>query len=386
MIYGRAMPRRKVLFFISSLEQGGAERQMMELMRGLDPARFEPKLVLCHRINHLGYALPGGEPYSIDATFGPTPGSFARLVRVVRELRPDVIHSYMGYENLFARLAGRYTGIGKVVASVRCTRMPRRDVFYERSTHGLIDALICNSVGIRDELHERAGIPLADIDVIENGVDQARFHPVEADERASVRREWKLEGRRALVVPGRVSEQKNQVAIVKALSAMKRAGTLPADLTVIFAGRGSPPLYGEYVRRVADAAALGDALRFAGIVTSIEKLVAAADGVLLPSHYEGLPNAVIESMSCATAPIVSPAANTDALVEDGVTGLVCRGTEPEDVTAALRRFLALSDEERREMGARAYAVAKERFAVRRMVDRTVEVYARVLGDPGLRAA
>jgi glycosyltransferase involved in cell wall biosynthesis len=380
------MPRRKILFFISSLEQGGAERQMMELMRGLDPTRFEPRLALCHRTDHLGYALPGGEPYSIDATFGPTPGSFARLVKIVREVRPDVIHSYMGYENLFARLAGRYTGIGKVVASVRCTRMPRRDVFYERTTHKLIDALICNSVGIRDELHARAGIPLADIDVIENGVDQQRFQPIGDDERAAVRREWSLDGRLALVVPGRVSEQKNQVAIVRALSAMKRDGTLPPDLRVIFAGRGSPPLYGEYVRRVADAADLGETLRFAGIVKSIERLVAAADGVLLPSHYEGLPNAVIESMSCATAPIVSPAANTDALVDDGVTGLVCAGTDADSVAAAIRRFVALTPAERTAMGSRAFEAARARFTVARMVARTVEVYARVLADPGLTAA
>lgn len=136
---------------------------------------------------------------------------------------------------------------------------------------------------------------------------------------------------------------------------------------------------------MVDQAALGDALRLVGIVKPIEKLVAAADGVLLPSHYEGLPNAVIESMSCATAPIVSPAANTDALVDDGVTGLVCEGTDPESIERAIRRFVALSPEARALMGQRGYEAARERFAVRRMVARTVEVYARVLGDPGLLA-
>ena len=380
------MSRRRILFFISSLNQGGAERQMMELMRGLDPARFECGLVLCDRTDHLGYALPSGEPYSLDATLGPTPASFARLVRVVREFRPDILHSYMGYENLFGRLATRYTGIGRSVGSVRCTRMPARDVFYERQTRGLIAALICNSIGIRDELHARAGIPLADIDVIENGVDQERFRPLDAAERARVRAEWRLEGRRALVVPGRLSEQKNQIAIVRALATMKRDGTLPADLVVLFAGRGSPPLYGEFVRRAAERADLGDALRLVGIVRSIEKLVAAADGVLLPSHYEGLPNAVIEAMTCATPAIVSPAANTDGLVDDGVTGLVCSGTDPGDVASAVRRFAGLTAAACAEMGQRAHAVASERFAVRRMVARTVEVYARVLSDPGLCAS
>ena len=54
------MSRRKVLFFISSLNQGGAERQMVELIRGLDPARFETRLVLCHAKTPAGVALLQG--------------------------------------------------------------------------------------------------------------------------------------------------------------------------------------------------------------------------------------------------------------------------------------------------------------------------------------
>ncbi len=90
-------------------------------------------------------------------------------------------------------------------------------------------------------------------------------------------------------------------------------------------------------------------------------------------------------MSCATAPIVSPAANTDALVDDGVTGLVCGGTDEASVRAAIERFVALSPADREAMGRRAYETARARFAVSRMVARTVEVYARVLGDRGLLA-
>ena len=70
---------------------------------------------------------------------------------------------------------------------------------------------------------------------------------------------------------------------------------------------------------------------------------------------------------------------------DGVTGLVCGGTDAQSVEQAIRRFVALSPEERARMGQRGYELARERFAVRHMVARTVEVYARVLGDPGLAA-
>src|SRR5262249_46526325 len=84
-----------------------------------------------------------------------------------------------------------------------------------------------------------------------------------------------------------------------------RRCVLPSDAKIVFAGRGSPPVYAEALRTYAALVGLGGQVEFLGVVGPIEKLVAAADGVLLPSRYEGLPNAVIESMACSTPPMRS---------------------------------------------------------------------------------
>src|SRR6185437_4401034 len=146
---------------------------------------------------------------------------------------------------------------------------------------------------------------------------------------------------RVLLVPGRVCAQKNQRAVIRALADMNRRGALPADAKVVFAGRGSPPVYAEALRTYAGLVGLGRHVEFLGVVGPIEKLVAASDAVLLPSRWEGLPNAVIESMACATPAIVSPAANADALVEDGREGLLVEGTSAPAIARALERFFAL---------------------------------------------
>jgi len=103
--------------------------------------------------------------------------------------------------------------------------------------------------------------------------------------------------------------------------------------------------------------------------------------VLLPSHFEGLPNVVLESLACETPAIVSPEANADALVRDGVTGLVLDGSGVGEVAEGLRRFFATSAEERASMGRRGRESVLSRFAVSRMVEATCAIYERVVGRP-----
>lgn len=379
--------RVRVTYFINSLEQGGAERQLAELIGHLDTDRYEPSLVLCIERDQLGYKLPGldGRVRFLHAPMFPGPISVRALARELRDLKSDVVHTYMGWENIFGRVAARMAGVRAVIGSVRCTQLPRKHVLGERLTHGMADAIIVNSVGIRDELVSRAGFRADRIDVIENGVDFSRFHPLDPATIARERNVWGMKDKRVLVVPGRISEQKNQLEILRALSRLKKSGDLPSDARVYFAGRGSPPWYGEMLRTYSTAFGLGTHVDFLGIVKNVERLVGAADGMLLPSRYEGLPNAVIEAMSCATPVIVSDAANTDTLVTDGVEGLVCDHDDAgfstsKSIARALKRFFMLDPKERQAMGARGHAHASARFAVARMARRTMDVYERVLAE------
>lgn len=379
--------RVRVTYFINSLEQGGAERQLAELIGHLNVDRYEPSLVLCIERDQLGYKLPGlgGRIRYLHAPMFPTPISVRALARELRDLKSDVVHTYMGWENIFGRVAARMAGVRAVIGSVRCTQLPRKHVLGERLTHGMADAIIVNSIGIRDELVRRAGIRTDRIDVIENGVDFSRFQPLDAAMIARERNVWGMNGKRVLVVPGRISEQKNQLEILRALARLKKSGDLPSDARVYFAGRGSPPWYGEMLRTYSTAFGLGTHVDFLGIVKNVERLVGAADGMLLPSRYEGLPNAVIEAMSCATPVIVSDAANTDTLVTDGVEGLVCDHDDAgfstsKSIARALKRFFMLDPKERQAMGARGHAHASARFAVARMARRTMDVYERVLAE------
>src|SRR5687767_6353789 len=102
---------------------------------------------MCDMTDQLGYDLPTGERYSLDSAAGSTPRTLVKLMAVLRDARPDVVHSFMGLVNIYSRIAVRLTGIGRAVGAVRNGRPPLRDLVYEGLTQSLAHALIANSVG-----------------------------------------------------------------------------------------------------------------------------------------------------------------------------------------------------------------------------------------------
>ncbi len=379
----------KVLFFISSLEQGGAERQIAELVRGMDQSRYEPHVAVCNETDQLGYDLPFASKTALGAPMGPEPRTLPRLVSLVKSLRPGILHSYLGHQNIYGRIAVRIAGVGKAIGSVRCTHLPSQYIRQEWMTHRLTDGLIVNSAGIRDELVRRARLRPERIDVVENGVDGKRFKPLSRHEREDERQRFGLDGT-AIVVPGRISAQKNQIAIVRALAKLRARGALPPDLRVHLAGRQEASTrYGTLLRAAITLHRLGDVVRFLGVVRDVQRLVGAADAVLLPSKYEGLPNAVLEAMATATPVIVSPAANADELVRTppvshpgarrGDEGIALGSDDAEAIADGLELFLATAAADRTKMGQMGRAHTDRRFTVEKMVTRTQAVYDRVLG-------
>lgn len=370
--------KRKILFFIGSFEQGGAERQAAELIRGLDSSRYEAHLAVCNTDDQLGYALPVASRTDLRAPMGPEPKTLMRLVRLVRELQPDILHSTMNHQNLYGRLACKIAGRTKSIGSVRCTRLPWQTIRHEMLTSRLTDALIVNSRAIKEELVRRAWVKRESITVVENGVDAKRFRPLDEKERARERARFEMR-QTAIVLPGRISSQKNQLSVIRALSMLRKQGRLPRDFQVLFAGRQEASTrYGTLLRAAIKLYSMSDSVRFLGVVKDVEKLVGAADAVLLPSHYEGLPNAVLESLACSTPAIVSPAANADELVVEGVHGIALKSASPEAIADGIARFIETTTARRALMGKQARAHVEARFTLSRMIDGTSAVYDRVL--------
>jgi glycosyltransferase involved in cell wall biosynthesis len=377
------LKRHKVLLFVPNLQQGGAERQILELMTRLPP-RFAPTLCLYEDVVHYREYLPAGEPRYVLGTRRMGRRGLAALVDVLRREQPDILHSYRDKANFWARLATARARVAVVITAVRSRAMHPFHLATEWWLSQRSDCVVANSEGVRRELVSLAGVSPDKIQVLHNFIDVEKFHPPDAAERRAAREKWQLrEGELALLLPGRIGLQKHQLGLAFALARLARAGRLPPHVRVLLAGRDRDKLYARVLPRVLRWLGLEARVTFLGPVSDMVSLYHAADALVLPSLYEGLPNAVLESHACGLPAVVSHAANIDGLVLDGESGFEVRTFDREALAEALAKLIALPDAERRAMGARGRAHIAAAFGVDRVLAETVKLYDGLLAAKGL---
>jgi glycosyltransferase involved in cell wall biosynthesis len=373
------------MLFIPNLQQGGAERQILELMSRL-PARFQTTLCVYEDVVHYRDYLPAGEPRHVLGTRRMGPAGLRRLIEVLQREKPDILHSYRDKANFWARMATRRVGVPVVITAVRNRAMHVVHLATEWWLSRRSDRVIANSEGVRRELVSLARVKPDKVQLLHNFIDVQRFHPPSADERTAARARWGLAPDEvALLLPGRVGLQKNQIGLALALARLKKEGRLPPNVRVLLAGRNRDRLYASALPRVLRWLGLTDVVRFLGTVTDTDmlSLYHAADSLLMPSLYEGLPNAVLEAHASGLPAVVSHAANVDRIVVEGESGFEAPTFDRAALAEAIARMVALPDDDRRAMGARGRAHVAATFSVDRVLEETVRLYDGLLAEKGI---
>lgn len=217
-------------------------------------------------------------------------GEISRLRKIVKDVRPDVVHLHSSKAGLAGRLALRgsvftvfqphawsFHATGRIVGPVA-----RR---WEKAAGRWADVVLCVSEGERTDAGD---IGWADRSVvIPNGVDSARYHPATASERVAARAKLDLSADGLVVIcVGRLSEQKGQDVLLRAWPRVLEA--VPS-VTLVFVGDG-PEL--DALKASSPAG-----VRFVRHQEDLVPWYASADLVVMPSRYEGASLALLEAMA-----------------------------------------------------------------------------------------
>jgi glycosyltransferase involved in cell wall biosynthesis len=367
--------RTRVLYLINSLALGGAERQLCEVVRRLPPDRFAPILVSLSAENAYPELLPPDQPRYVVTATGPA--ALRQVASIVRAERPDIVHSYMEYANLMARLGSLGRPRPVVITSVRSRMMALKYALVEGALSRLSDAVVVNSLGTARELKAIERVPPGKVRVILNILDAERFAPAADGVRERVRAELGLSGP-TILVPGRIALAKNQLGLCVALGRLKARGRVPDGATVLLAGRVYDRTVGALMPRLARRYGIEGHLRYLGPVKDIVSLYAAADWILLPSLWEGLPNAAIEAHACARPLLLTADANVDGILEEGVTGHQFPTLSVAGMADALDRAFATPPDRVVEMGLAGRARVLPMFGADRVMGETVRLYDELL--------
>lgn len=336
----------RVLLLSSSLGLGGADRQILYLAKALLANGYEARMVSMTPLEEMGHrAVAEGLPISsLNMRRGRADWqSFQRFVNILREWQPHVLTSFMYHANILGRVAGKRAGVPLIVSSIRSERNgnPFRD-WLMRLTNWMDDCCTTNSQQVADSLAQRHLAPRHKLRVIPNGVDLAALS-APPDDGLRVRNELGLApGEFLWLAIGRLLEQKDYPTL---LQAFQRLAHAPARLAI--AGRGPQR---EELQRQAQDLGIASHVTFLGVRHDIAALFAAADGFVLSSAWEGMPNVIMEALASATPVVATQVGGVSELVEPGKSGFLVPPGDVDALSKAMRDLMTLPVEERRSMG------------------------------------
>jgi UDP-glucose:(heptosyl)LPS alpha-1,3-glucosyltransferase len=209
----------------------------------------------------------------------------------------------------------------------------------------LLRAVICNSKMVRQEIHERFGVPLEKLPVVYNAVDSEAFSPALRQHGAATRQVLRVpEDATLFLLVGSGYARKGVATAIRALSRL-------ADNTFL-AVVGRDKALGAY-GRLARQLGVEQRVALLGPREDTKPFYGAADAFLLPTIYDPCPNAALEAMACGLPVITSIKCGAAELVNEHQAGLVCAA---RDVDALARHMSMLTDAPTRlAMGTRARA-------------------------------
>ena len=368
------MRPRKLLVVSDEMEVGGSQRQITYLLGGLDRRQWQAELVFFRKESFLVRDL---RAQGIVVHHIPKRGRLdLRFVlayaALLRRQRYDLVHAFSLTAELWTIVSGWLARPRPpMVASIRGLYLDESERFWriKRFILSRSAAVIANARAGAIAAAQRAGIPVARIDVVPNGMLPPE--PLPASQREALRQAIGVPPDRpfALFV-GRLVKEKNLACLMRALA------RLPADERPRVALAGNGPLRGD-IDAMREAAGLDADVRFLGERKDTAALMQSADFLVLPSSYEGMSNVLMEAMAAGCPVIASDVGGNPELVEDDVTGLLF----PSDHAEALARCLQSLGKDaalRERLSQQAAQVARQRYSVEQLVRSTTSVYERCL--------
>jgi len=373
------MKQTKVLFIISQLAVGGAERQLLELVKHLDKDKYLPKVCSLSEKTQLGeyFRKAGVEIAVIGRKHSIDFNRLLQLYRLLKREKPIIVHTFMHSANTYGRIAAKLAGVPIIIASERGFNFLDRSwirIQIDRLLAKFSQQLVTNSKELKQSIVKFHRINQEKVITIYNGIDVLRF-----DFKINVtaqKRELKLNLTSPTVgIVARLTPVKNHACFLQA--ARKVLGRFP-NTKFLIVGDGE---LREALESMAEGLELSDNVIFTGSRSDVPQLLSILDVSVLCSFSEGMPNAVLESMASGKPVVVTDVGGCSEIVKDGEDGFLVASDNPHALAEKIKRLLVDRDAAK-AMGRTGRKRIEEQFTIGKMVKNYEQLYANLLQAKG----
>ena len=364
----------RVLHCIPSMEGGGAERQLTYLAKELAREGCEVHVALTRGgVNLRSLEDSGATIHQLGPCGTHDPRLFARLVRTIATVAPEIVHCWLLQMELLGGVAATAAGIPWLLAERSSVHAYPRTLknFLRVRVATLASGIMSNSTGgdqYWDE-HTKGAVRRY---IVPNALplDEIGAAPVATSEDACL-----TSGDACVLYAGRLDAGKNAESLIRAFSLVRSARPFRALLC------GEGPLW-SHVEHLIGTYGLEERVRLVGYVPNLWSLMKRADVLVSPSRFEGSPNVVLEAMACGCPLIASDIRAHREILDDQSAVFF----DANDAGALADQIDAvLGDPESASRRARTAQARAERYALPHIVQEYLSVYQDVLSRRGRRA-
>lgn len=308
----------------------------------------------------------------------PDPRAVFKMVKILRQWWPHIIHSHMVHANLLARVTRLFYRIPVVISTAHNINEGGRwrEIAY-RLTDFLTDLTTNVSRAAVDRYIKVGAVPKDKIIFMPNGIDTFRFQ-FNLNVRLQFRKDLKLNNNFTWLAVGRFEEAKDYPNL---LQAFKRVADERNDALLLIAGQGT--LF-EEIKGMAHSLGLTEKVRFLGVRRDVPELMSASDAYVMSSAWEGLPMVLLEAAACELPIVATDVGGNSEIVLHEINGYIVPPRDSEALAAAMLKMMSLSEEERKAMGRAGRAHIEENYSLDHVVDRWEKLYIELLKQKGIR--
>jgi len=365
----------RLLYVSTSTTVGGAEKTLYTLATLVDPAKHpvvgivsvKPEGEYARRLRSAGHKV-----FTLGVEGTPGFRHARRLAAIARETGAEVVHAVM-YQAIQLCRTARAMGWADfgLVSSPRVNYRTRSglSLFVDTLLKANDDLLVTESDASRRYLLNPLGYEPLKVVTIRNGVDLAGWSASKTDRRRLRETIGAAPGDLVLGTVGRLDRQKGQSILLEAVAKLR---VVRPEVRAVLIGDG--PLRKD-LEALARSLRVDQHVHFMGESAEVTAWLSAMDLFVLPSLWEGLPNALLEAMGMGLPVIASRVDGVPEVVEHDKTGLLVAPSDPQAVFVAVQDLL-MDPALRVRLGQAAKALVLAKFKVADMVSAYENTYAR----------
>lgn len=372
-----------VAHVIYRLDVGGMENGLINLINHMPAERYRHAIICLDDYTEFRRRLrrTDVECYALHKRPGKDFGLYLRLWRLLRRLRPQIVHT-RNLAALDSLVPAAFAGVRRRVHGehgrdvIDIDGNSRKYTLLRKALRPFADRYIALSLDLERWLHERIGIAPEKLVHICNGVDMRWFQPAVGGRAPLPIADFG--GPETFVIGSvlRLQPVKDPMNLVRAfVQLFTRWPRLRARARLALIGNG--PLYSEAEREL-ERAGVRQLAWLPGSRNDVAQLLRGFDVFALPSLAEGISNTILEAMASGLPVVATDVGGNSELVREGVTGMLVPRSDPEALAQALRRYIddpALAAQH----GSAGRARVEREFSLDAMMRRYLAVYDDLLG-------